>query len=679
MAATKLSVYNHSLSLLGDARLAALTDDVDARYVLDELWDEAVVFVLRQAPWRFALKTATLVPGGTALTGYAAAYAYPADWLRTHAIFMVHATDGREFPIDLRDEAGTISVNIGAPRMRYVANQYVDPAHAAWPEHFSHVVAAYLAFLAGERITGARGMAPRMSDLFASLLPEAIRVDALDEDRWLPRQRSGAVLRAAYAVLSQGFWRFALKTEAAVSGGSAAAGYSNAFSLPADCVQTHALYLGASGREFPFDVRQNHTTLSANVAAFTVRYVATGPGLDPRLWPEAFQKAVLAFLDAEEAGAGEGGERAVALYRELLAAGLASHADAPNPWLRYQLDGSFLPAARAVLGRGFWSWGLKETLIDTSQQLTTQAEYPFPYRYGLPSDHLRTHSLFVPWDGQECPINIRESAHDWSTDAPSFVARYLSTDVLAANGGADATKAWPELVGKAVLAYLDWQAAPAEAAKLRESEFARLLAEALHAHSRPEDGWLRFQLDGRFEQARKNLLEQGRWRFAIRTVVLTPSSDPLPAELSDGSVSNSYGYRFIRPNDLWRTIWVYYLEGSGTAAQRYDIDYRDEGGAFHANYTPITVRYVSRLGLDATKWPASYHDAVLAWLQYNEARADPKMAAQAAALFQMYEDRCRTVERLDDARDMPVVRNVGRFVQARRVRSDWDRKQGLRP
>lgn len=667
MAATKLRLYRDAARLLAEARFALITDDVETRYAFDDAWDEAVAFVLRQAPWRHALKTVTLATGGTAYVGYTTSYAYPAGWLRTHAIFLSQS-DGRECPFDLRDQTGFISVNVAtAPKMRFIAAEFADPELAGnpWPEHFAQCVAAYLAFLAAERVTGSAAAAGRMSDLFASLLPEAIRIDAVPEDRWLPYQRSGAMLRAARQLLRQGFWRFALKTAAATAGGTPAAGYSNAFTQPADWLRTHALFTSLSGREFPFDAREHGGQWSGNIAAFNVRYLSSTLGLDSTLWREGFMKALLAFLEADEAGAKDGGP-----YPALLAAALETEAEPPNKWLTAQLDGSFLRASRTVLGAGYWAFrgsdgvmvGLKETQIDTSMQLVTTPDYGFPYRYALPADWFRTHSLFVPWDGQECPINIRQSAHDWSTDAESFVARYVPTAVLSA-------ATWPEIVADAVFAYIQWQTGPEDTAKLRQAEYDLLLSQALSQYSRPEDPWLRFQLDGSFRQATGQLLESGRWRFAKRTLTLTESSDPLPAELSDGTPSNSYGYRFIRPNDWLKTVWVYYLVGSGRFASRHDIDYRDEGGALHANYTPITIRYVSRLGLDSTKWTANFRAAVHACLLHLEHPGDAKLLA-------MYEAAEDKAEGLDDARDMPPIRSVGRFVAARGGRSSYSREQG---
>src|SRR4051812_45121514 len=103
MAATKARLYADAIRLLADARFVAITDDVESLRALDDSWDEAVTFCLRQAAWRFALWRAGLVSAGPTFTGYANIYPYPTDWLLTHSVMGVDAADGREFPVDLRE------------------------------------------------------------------------------------------------------------------------------------------------------------------------------------------------------------------------------------------------------------------------------------------------------------------------------------------------------------------------------------------------------------------------------------------------------------------------------------------------------------------------------------------------------------------------------------------------
>lgn len=521
MAATKLSIYQEALRNLADARLAALTDDVESRYALDDAWADAIAFVLSQAPWRFALKTVVMSGSATPVPGYTTAYPLPTDWLRTHAIFIDQS--GRELPFDLTEQGSAVSVNIAvAPVIRYVSSTYADPAVANWPPHFSQAAAAYLAFMVAERVTGERSAPARMSQLFSSILPEAIRLDAIAEEEWLAYQRTSAFLRASRTVIAQGFWTF--------------------------------------------------------------------PG------------------------------------------------------------------------------AVKTVAI--TEQSTSDPDDGFPYRFALPTDWMRTHALYIGIDGQDCPINIREDARDWSTDREAFTARYLSTDAL------DTTK-WPELVLQAVQAYLEWQdddeddGQKPEATQTKGVAYQKLLADALEAHSLGVDDWLRFQLSGQFMQAVRMALEKARWRFCIDTVSL--AADANPDDLSfDGAPSPGYGYRMPLPSDWVRTVRAYFPWLNGFRPIWQDVDYREENGAIHANFTPIVLRYLTRRGLDSTKWSSNFRDAVLAWLQHLEARQDPKMAAAAKEKLEFFQLQCRQAESLDDERDMPRVKKSGRFVSARYSRRSQD-------
>jgi hypothetical protein len=460
MAATKLDIYQYALRHLGDARFALITDDVEARYALDDAWDRATNFALRQAAWRFALKTVALVAGGSTIPGYTNSYAYPADWLRTHAIFL--ANTGRERPLDLREQGINILCNSStAPTIRYVSSDYLDPALAShpWPEHFAQTVAAYLAFLVAERVTGERAAVGRMSQLFSQLLDQAQAIDAIPEDPWLMYQRDGSLLRVSREMMDKAFWRFALVTGQLGTSAGGAGGLSRQVNVPADWTQTRSLYVlttaaapTGAGERRPVKIREHAGVWYTDATSFYAEYVSSTLALDSTRWPNRYMDAVLRALHFDRAARADEKDLKddAAIWKDALGDVRDGEADAEDPWLRRQLDGSFDTASRAVLSRGYWWWGLKTVDIDTSSQLALDPAPGFPYRYALPSDWLRTQAAFVPWDGQECPINLRETAANWSTDAPAWTARYVSTDVLD-------PLTWPEQVAQTVLAYLQWK------------------------------------------------------------------------------------------------------------------------------------------------------------------------------------------------------------------------------
>lgn len=692
MAATQLSIYQMALRFLADARLALISDDVESRYALDDAWLSAPSFVLRQAGWRFALKTAALAAGGALIPGYATSYLFPADWIRTHAVFLTDGK-GRELPFDFREQGSALSVNTAAPLMRYVSNAFINPVFANWPEHFAECVAAYLAFLVAWRVTGDQNAATKMSQLFASLLPQAVKIDAIDDDPWLDAQRDGTFLRVARTMIDQGFWRFAMKNVqmTTIVGGNG--GFARQVAIPTDWSRTRSLYVlttdrapTGAGERRPFKVREQAGFWYTDAASFYAEYVSSTLAMDSTKWPDHYMRAVLRAIHFDMATRDDDKDQKddLAVAKDALHDTMDSEAISEDPWLEYQLDGTFDTASRAVISRGYWWWGIKTLDIDVSSQESAAAHTGFPYRFPIPPDWLQTHALFVAWDGQECPINIRETNADWSTDAPAWTARYVSTDVL------DATT-WPEMVGQAVLAYLEWpgqapeddQKPGAQQVQIGVARFQKLLADALEAYSLTPDPWVRFQLDGRYIQGVRMALEKGRWRFAVKTVTLTdphnssqislnPNAQPPvtpiagdPNAFSDGAVSPGYACRMLKPNDWLRTLRVYYSYRDGIRPAWIDVDFRDELGAIHANYNPLQMRYVSRLGLDATQWQSNFRDGVLAFLEYLEARADPKMAAIAKAKLEFYEMQCKEAEILDDTRDVPRVQNASRFVSGR--------------
>ena len=668
MAATKLSQYNAALRHLGEARLATLTDDVEARYALDEAWDTATAFVLRQAAWEFALVQGPLNAGGTLVSGYTATYLFPTTWLRTHAVFQYSATGNRECPLVLR-ERGTASLSVNASGnvyMRHVSSDFLDPALASnpWPEHFAQAHAAYLAFSVAERVTGERGAAARMSQLFSSLLPEAVAIDAIAEDPWLSHQRSGAFLRAARAMADEGFWRFAIPepatmTTAAGGGG----GFARTVVLPTDWLSTRALYkVSASGQRRPFDVRERNGQWLTNETSFYAEYVSTG-ALDARLWPDLYMRAVLAKIEFD---AGEKTEQAALVWKDALQTALRAEAEPPDPWLRHQFSGDFNRCVPAVISKGDWRFALKSQLYSAEiDQDAVPTDGSYPYRFTPPSDWFKTRSIFIAWDGAEVPIDVRERDGHWFTATDSFTVHYVSTAALdAAN--------WPDSLAKAVLAYLELEVAPEDAKKNAAALWTEAIGAAQAEWSLPPNRWLGFQLDGSFWEAVKFVLAAGRWRGAIKTVNLTAnatmaadgtiSGTLAPTGIGDGSISPSYSAVFTKPGDWYRTIWMYRIAVDPTVnvgtVVRQDIDYRDEGGSWHTNFDTIQVRYLSRDGLAGTRTTPSFRNAVIAWLEYQASGHDPKRLLA-------YKDLLSRAENEDDNRERSPVNNVGRFVRAR--------------
>lgn len=503
MALDKLAVYNLALAHLGDHRLDTLTDDVEARYALDSAWDRAVAFVFQAAFWRFAMKTASLSHNGalTALAGYTSTFAQPATYYRPHAIFVLSGS--RECPVDVRQQGVLFHANVTPIYLRYVDSALIGTV-GSWPETVAKALGAYLAFLTAARISQDPQSPEAMFGVWQQYFGTAQQIEAVAPDPYLDAQLSGAFLPAVRYILAQAFWDFSVKTATiADSAGTIFPGFTYGFTKPADWIKTQALYLESSGRELPFDVRDNASRWSANVDEFNIRYLSTA-GLDATTWPPEFRAIVEAYLAARDPVTDEQGNTSAPPWLQMLQAAMVNLANPESPWLRHQLSGRFV------------------------------------------------------------------------------------------NG---------------VLA----------------------------------------------------LLEEGHWRFAIKTSNLSATND---------TPSSGYGYAFDRPADWLRTFQLYEQGDSSQSG----LDFREEGGQFHANYSPLTVRYVSRtLGLDASLWSSSFEEAVLAKMELREAMDTPGTAGAVisayAAMAQRKEKQARSN---DDTRERPRVNAPSRFVNGR-FATGWGR------
>lgn len=147
MSATRLSLYNDALLMAGERAIVTLTDNVEGRYLLDQVWNNnGVDGCLEEAQWEFAMRTIQLDydPSVTPSYGYASAFDKPDDWILTSALC---SDEFFRVPV-MRyvDEAGFWFSDLQTIYVRYVSN---DPNYGAnmalWPRSFTDFVAAHFA------------------------------------------------------------------------------------------------------------------------------------------------------------------------------------------------------------------------------------------------------------------------------------------------------------------------------------------------------------------------------------------------------------------------------------------------------------------------------------------------------------------------------------------------------
>jgi len=145
--ATKLSLFSDALLLCGERALSSLSDNVEARRLLDQVYNNGGVdYCLAQGFWPHAMRTQQLDydPATSPSFGYAYAHSKPSDWVVTAAI-----SDDEYLRTPLVDysfENGWWYTDVTPIYIRYVSN---DASYGYdlgnWDQTFKEFVAAYFA------------------------------------------------------------------------------------------------------------------------------------------------------------------------------------------------------------------------------------------------------------------------------------------------------------------------------------------------------------------------------------------------------------------------------------------------------------------------------------------------------------------------------------------------------
>lgn len=166
----------------------------------------------------------------------------------------------------------------------------------------------------------------------------------------------------------------------------------------------------------------------------------------------------------------------------------------------------------------------------------------------------------------------------------------------------------------------------------------------------------RYELDGAWGDSLKYMLEQGLWKFALKTVQLTP--DP------DVDVQFGPQYSYSQPDDYVRLNGIG-VDGEFINEIRY---YREEDGKWLTSVNPIFISYVSNAddkGLNFGVWPSNFCEAHATYLAQQTAvpiTRDDKVLERVTEQHQMWMSTAKRLNAVDKAvREKPV----GSWVQSR--------------
>lgn len=153
--ATKLSIYNGALALLGETPLTSLSENRSARYWLDRSWDNGLVdYCLEQAQWSFATRTLEMTYSTSIVPAFGFKYAFeiPLDFIQLNSLWV---DPWCQNPLDTYFfEASVIYASSDTIYMKYVSNDENYGGNLArWPQTFTRYVQCRLAGLAQPNIS----------------------------------------------------------------------------------------------------------------------------------------------------------------------------------------------------------------------------------------------------------------------------------------------------------------------------------------------------------------------------------------------------------------------------------------------------------------------------------------------------------------------------------------------
>ena len=196
MATTRLKLYNGALRLLGERKLASLSENREPRRLLDEAWDAgtadgAVRHCLELGQWTFATRAIELTysPSVSPDFGYRYAFDKPTDFIRTTALCR---DEYFRIPLlEYSDEAGFWFADLQTIYVRYMSS---DASYGGdlsmWPESFSKLVEAYLAVEICEPLTQSETKLKKVEKTFSDALKFARSLDAMNKPSVIPPQGS---------------------------------------------------------------------------------------------------------------------------------------------------------------------------------------------------------------------------------------------------------------------------------------------------------------------------------------------------------------------------------------------------------------------------------------------------------------------------------------------------------
>ncbi len=192
--ASKLLVFNAALLLVGERKLASLTENREPRRLLDDVYDGGAIKTCLEAGfWNFGTRAIKIEfdPSVAPDFGFTRGFAKPSDWVRTA---VVSASEYFRPPFkdyQFSDEAGFWFADIDTLYVKLVSDgaDYGGDL-GSWPESFARYFETYLASRVAWKITRDKKTVAAIQDELKRLLKGATAKDAMNSGTSVPPEGS---------------------------------------------------------------------------------------------------------------------------------------------------------------------------------------------------------------------------------------------------------------------------------------------------------------------------------------------------------------------------------------------------------------------------------------------------------------------------------------------------------
>jgi hypothetical protein len=180
--ATKLGLFNSALREIGNSNLVTLTDNVEGRRVLDDVYADVLALCLEQGQWNFAIRTLKIDsdPDIDLEFGWDYAFDKPTDWVRTTRI-----SSDEDFSDSLKsysDETAYWLANVDPIYVQFVSSDSSFGGDLSrWPATYARFVGLELGERISHRITTSNETKERLQRDIKAAKRNALNKDALNE------------------------------------------------------------------------------------------------------------------------------------------------------------------------------------------------------------------------------------------------------------------------------------------------------------------------------------------------------------------------------------------------------------------------------------------------------------------------------------------------------------------